>query len=39
VGPIISAKLGKYVAYVALDRRFADGKLIGNQFVGIAGGD
>src|SRR5262252_7046899 len=32
---IIRAKFGKYVAYVTLDSRFADGKLIRNQFVRI----
>ena len=36
---IVSAKLGEYVGNVALDRRFPDGELIGNQFVGVSGGN
>jgi|SRR5712671_2753719 len=36
---IVSAKLGEYVGNVALDRRFPDRELIGNQFVGVSGGN
>jgi len=34
---IIGSKLGEYVGYVTLNSRFAQEKLISNQFVGITG--
>src|SRR5215467_6266249 len=36
VGAVVSAELGKDVGDVTLDRRFPDGKLVSNLFVGIS---